>query len=105
MTTDHHERTIRESKAGGTEHQSVRFAAKARRRIGTVTALRPSVAATEQPDGTIGRQLLHLSIGDDLELLRESQGGSVPAVLRHITHLGKELVAELELENGQTLNA
>ena len=41
----------------------------------------------------------------DLELLRESQGGSVPAVLRHITHLGKELVAELELENGQTLNA
>ena len=28
----------------------------------------------------------------------------MPAVLRHITHLGKELVAELELENGQTLN-
>ncbi|WP_411867960.1 TOBE-like domain-containing protein [Vulcanococcus limneticus] len=41
----------------------------------------------------------------DLELLRESQGGSVPAVLRRITHLGKELVAELQLENGQTLSA
>ena len=40
-----------------------------------------------------------------LELLRESQGGSVPAVLRRITHLGKELVAQLQLENGQTLNA
>jgi hypothetical protein len=55
MTMDHHERAIRESESGGTEHQSVRFAAKARRRIGTIIALRPCVAATGQPDGTIGR--------------------------------------------------
>jgi sulfate transport system ATP-binding protein len=41
----------------------------------------------------------------DLEQLREGQGVSVSAVLRRITHLGMELVAELQLENGQTLNA
>jgi sulfate transport system ATP-binding protein len=40
-----------------------------------------------------------------LELLREGQGGSVPAVLRCITHFGKELMVELQLENRQTLNA
>jgi sulfate transport system ATP-binding protein len=41
----------------------------------------------------------------DIELLRDANGDSVPAVLRRITNLGKELVAELQLENGQKLNA
>lgn len=41
----------------------------------------------------------------DLELLHEGQGVSVSAVLRRITQLGRELVAQLQLENGQTLNA
>jgi len=41
----------------------------------------------------------------DIELLRDANGESVPAVLRRVTHLGKELVAELQLENGQKLNA
>ncbi|MCP9817541.1 TOBE-like domain-containing protein [Synechococcus sp. GreenBA-s] len=41
----------------------------------------------------------------DLELLHEGQGVSVPAVLRCITHFGKELMVELQLENRQTLNA
>ncbi len=41
----------------------------------------------------------------DIELLRDANGDSVPAVLRRVTNLGKELVAELQLENGQKLNA
>ncbi len=57
------------------------------------------------------RELHSLSDADlfvrphDLELLLEGNGDSVPAVLRRVTHLGKELVAELQLDNGQTVNA
>lgn len=40
-----------------------------------------------------------------LELHAEPTEGSLPAVVHRITHLGKELVAELVLENGERLNA
>lgn len=41
----------------------------------------------------------------DLELLEEPQDSSIPAVLRRITHLGKDLYAELLLDNGQKVSA
>ena len=41
----------------------------------------------------------------DLEVLQEPQASSIPAVLRRITHLGKDLYAELLLDNGQRINA
>jgi sulfate transport system ATP-binding protein len=41
----------------------------------------------------------------DLELSREPKASSLPAVLHRMTHLGKDLVAELVLENGDRLNA
>jgi len=41
----------------------------------------------------------------DIELVPDGNGDSLPAVIRRVTHLGRELVAELQLENGQKLNA
>lgn len=41
----------------------------------------------------------------DLELSLEPRESSMPAVLHRVTHLGKELVAELVLENGSHVNA
>ncbi|KEF42581.1 MAG: sulfate ABC transporter ATP-binding protein [Cyanobium sp. CACIAM 14] len=41
----------------------------------------------------------------ELELHQEPTEGSVPAVVHRITHLGKELVAELRLVNGEQLSA
>lgn len=40
-----------------------------------------------------------------LELYQEPVEGSVPAVVHRITHLGKDLVAELRLDNGEHLSA
>ncbi len=40
-----------------------------------------------------------------LELHAEPTEGSLPAVVHRITHLGKDLVAELVLDNGDRLNA
>ena len=40
-----------------------------------------------------------------LELHHEPTEGSIPAVVHRITHLGKDLVAELRLESGEQLNA
>lgn len=41
----------------------------------------------------------------DLELSLEPRESSLPAVLHRVTHLGKELVAELVLDNGERVNA
>lgn len=41
----------------------------------------------------------------DLELHREPQERSIPAVLQRLTHLGKDLYAELVLDNGHRVNA
>ena len=41
----------------------------------------------------------------EIELSAEPQVSSFPAVLHRLTHLGKELVAELVLDNGERLNA
>lgn len=41
----------------------------------------------------------------DLELLREPQDNSFPAVVQRLTHLGKDLYAELLLDNGLKVNA
>jgi sulfate transport system ATP-binding protein len=41
----------------------------------------------------------------DLELHREPQEGSVPAVLRRLTHLGRDIQAELTLESGEEVVA
>ncbi|MBD2421902.1 sulfate ABC transporter ATP-binding protein [Cyanobium sp. FACHB-13342] len=41
----------------------------------------------------------------DLELHREPQEGSVPAVLRRLTHLGRDIQAELILEGGEEVVA
>ena len=40
-----------------------------------------------------------------LELHAEPTEGSLPAVVHRITHLGKDLVAELVLDSGDRLNA
>lgn len=40
-----------------------------------------------------------------LELHAQPVEGSVPAVVHRVTHLGKDLVAELRLENGEQLSA
>jgi sulfate transport system ATP-binding protein len=41
----------------------------------------------------------------DLELHREPQEGSVPAVLRRLTHLGRDIQAELTLNSGEVVVA
>ncbi len=41
----------------------------------------------------------------DLELHREPQQGSVPAVLRRLTHLGRDIQAELILDSGEVVVA
>jgi sulfate transport system ATP-binding protein len=41
----------------------------------------------------------------EIELFAEPQASSFPAVLHRLTHLGKELVAELVLDNGERVNA
>ena len=41
----------------------------------------------------------------DLELHREPQEGSVPAVLRRLTHLGRDIQAELTLASGEVVVA
>ncbi len=41
----------------------------------------------------------------EIELSAEPHASSFPAVLHRLTHLGKELVAELVLDNGERLNA
>ena len=41
----------------------------------------------------------------DLELSAEADDRSVPATLQRITHLGRDLIAELELENGERISA
>ena len=41
----------------------------------------------------------------DLELHRQPQDGSVPAVLRRLTHLGRDIQAELTLDSGEIVVA
>lgn len=41
----------------------------------------------------------------DLELHRHPQAGSVPAVLRRLTHLGRDVQAELTLASGEVVVA
>lgn len=41
----------------------------------------------------------------DLELHRQPQAGSVPAVLRRLTHLGRDIQAELTLVSGEVVVA
>lgn len=41
----------------------------------------------------------------DLELHRQPQPGSVPAVLRRLTHLGRDIQAELTLASGEVVVA
>jgi sulfate transport system ATP-binding protein len=41
----------------------------------------------------------------DLELHRHPQDGSVPAVLRRLTHLGRDIQAELTLASGELVVA
>ena len=41
----------------------------------------------------------------DLDLHREPQQGSVPAVLRRLTHLGRDIQAELTLNSGEVVVA
>ena len=41
----------------------------------------------------------------DLELHRTPQQGSVPAVLRRITHMGRDIQAELTLDSGEVVVA
>ncbi|MFM9100860.1 MAG: TOBE-like domain-containing protein, partial [Cyanobium sp.] len=41
----------------------------------------------------------------DLELHRQPQEGSVPAVLRRLTHLGRDIQAELTLASGEVVVA
>jgi hypothetical protein len=57
MPPYHHQRSISECEARGTEHYSVSLSTKTGRSLVTETAIRPSVTATKQPHRLIGRQL------------------------------------------------
>ena len=41
----------------------------------------------------------------DIEVLKDAQHNSLPVIFRRITNLGKDLYAELQLDNGQKVNA
>jgi len=69
--------------------------------VGAVNVLPSHVALAphrEQPGALFIRP-------HDLELHRQPQSGSVPAVLRRLTHLGRDIQAELTLASGEVVVA
>ncbi|MFM7653188.1 MAG: sulfate/molybdate ABC transporter ATP-binding protein [Vulcanococcus sp.] len=69
--------------------------------VGAVNVLPSHVplAANQQPNGEVFIR------PHDLELHRQPREGSVPAVLRRLTHLGRDIQAELTLASGDVVMA
>ncbi len=70
--------------------------------VGAVNVLSPQVPLASA-DSQRGEQIFIRP--HDLELHLSPQEGSVPAVLRRITHMGRDIQAELTLDSGEVVVA
>jgi len=61
--------------------------------------------ASASPDGTVGPDSPLFIRPHDMELFHDAQGDTVPAQLRRLSHLGRDVQAELVLVDGQVITA
>jgi sulfate transport system ATP-binding protein len=57
------------------------------------------------PEGALGTDSPLFIRPHDMELFQEAQGDTVPAQLRRLSHLGRDVQAELVLVDGQVITA